>query len=101
MIRKPRFPKVLASLPDGRNIRAVGREGETLLLLIKQGCNGLRASDFPDGLPYRLSAYIADLRAMGVPIRTEREAHATGWHAVYVLESQMAIAKVDEGARHE
>lgn len=95
------FPRVLATFADGREIRAIGREGATLVMLIENGPRGVRATDFPDGSGYRPAAYIHDLRRMGISIRREFERHATGSHAVYVLESRMVIMKVDEGARHE
>lgn len=95
------FPRVEAAFADGGEIRAVGREGATLLMLIECGPKGVRALDFDGGPAYRLSAYIHDLRSMGVNIRREFERHTTGWHAVYVLESRMTIMKVDQGACHD
>lgn len=96
-MRKPHFPKVLASLADGSKIHATGREGETLIRLVEKGTRGLRAYDFPGGPPFRLPAYVHDLRGMGLAIRTDREKHATGHHAVYVLESPVTIERVLEG----
>lgn len=98
---KRHFPRARATFVDGREIRAIGREGATLLMLIENGPRGVRAFDFAGGPAYRLSAYIHDLRRMGISIRREFERHATGFHAVYVLESRMAIVRVDEGARDE
>lgn len=94
---KRNFPRVLAATSDGRTIKANGREGETLLRLVEKGARGVRAYDFPGGPPFRLGAYVHDLRRMGLAIRTEREAHATGWHGVYVLETPVTIRKVDLG----
>ncbi|MCX7324430.1 MAG: hypothetical protein NTZ14_08360 [Hyphomicrobiales bacterium] len=91
------FPIVLARIVDGPAIVATGREGETLLRLVEKGSRGLRAYDFAGGPPFRLGAYIHDLRGMGLAIRTDREEHATGWHAVYVLETAVRIVKVDDG----
>lgn len=70
------FPRVLAATSDGQPIHANGREGETLLRLVEKGARGLRAYDFPGGPPFRLGAYVHDLRRMGIAIRTERETHA-------------------------
>jgi hypothetical protein len=94
---KRNFPRVLAQTSDGIAIRAVGREGETLIKLTEKGTVGLRAYDFPGGPPFRLGAYVFDLRGMGLNIRTEREDHATGWHAVYVLETAVTLVAVDHG----
>ena len=98
---KRHYPRVLVTFDDGRELRAIGREGATLLMLIENGPRGVRAFDFAGGPAYRLSAYIHDLRRMDISIRREFERHATGSHAVYVLESRMAIVKVDEGAHNE
>ncbi len=98
---KRHFPRVVARFIDGTEIRAIGREGATLIMLIENGPRGVRAFDFAGGPAYRLSAYIHDLRRMGISIRREFERHATGSHAVYVLESCMAIAAVDNGVCDE
>jgi hypothetical protein len=66
-----------------------GREAETLIGLAVKGSRGLRVYDFPAGPPYRLSAYIFDLRRFGFPIRTDREAHPGGSHGVYFLECEV------------
>lgn len=96
MIRKPNFPRVVAELPDGTKIQANGREGETLLRLVEKGPRGLRAYDFPGGPPFRLSAYVFDLRGMGLAIITDREPHATGTHGVYTLQTPVRILRVVE-----
>ncbi len=90
---KRSYPKVLVITPDGP-IQAVGREGETLLMLVCGGEQGVSAYDFPGGPPFRLSAYVHDLRRMGLAIRTEREPHAGGVHALYVLETPVTILSV-------
>lgn len=97
MIRKPRYPQVLACLPDDTKLRVVGREAETLIRLVEKGPRGLRAYDFPGGPPFRLGAYIFDLRCMGLAIRTEREPHATGQHGVYFLETPVFIERIIGG----
>jgi hypothetical protein len=99
MNRIPRYPQVLASMPDGTKLHVVGREAETLIRLVEKGHRGLRAYDFPGGPPFRLGAYVFDLRCMGIAIRTEREAHATGRHGVYFLETPMTIHHIVEGPK--
>jgi hypothetical protein len=63
--QKRNFPRVFAETADGVAIRANGREGATLLKLIERGALGLRAYDFAGGPPFRLAAYVHDLREMG------------------------------------
>jgi len=91
---KRAFPKVLARLAEGQTIRAVGREAETLLMLVQKGTCGVRAYDFAGGPPFRLGAYVHDLRRMGLAIRTDRERHEGGEHGVYVLESPVTVIQV-------
>jgi hypothetical protein len=62
---KRAYPKVLARLAEGQTIRAVGREAETLLMLVQKGSTGVRAYDFAGGPPFRLGAYVHDFRRMG------------------------------------
>lgn len=71
--------------PDQAKHSASGREGETLLLLDKHGKAGVTAFAFPGGPAFRLSAYIKNLRDMGLDIETFREPHDCGWHGRYVL----------------
>lgn len=101
MIRIPRFPQVTASLPDGAKLHVVGREAETLIRLVEKGLKGLRAYDFPGGPPFRLGAYVFDLRGMGLAILTEREPHATGRHAVYFLQTPVKIERVIQGVQND
>lgn len=97
MARK-KFPKVRARFVDGSTFAVVGREAQTLLLLAEKKGRGLRAYDFPGGPPFRLAAYICDLRnEFGVGITTTREKHATGEHAVYTLTTPVEIIAVDHG----
>jgi hypothetical protein len=96
MTRKPRYPQLVAAMPDGSKLHVVGREAETLIRLVEKGPRGLRAYDFPGGPPFRLGAYVHDLRRMGLFIITERERHATGLHGVYFLQTPVRILRVVE-----
>ena len=62
--------------------------------LALKGTAGLRAYDFAGGAPFRLGSLRFDLRRFGFPIRTKREHHAGGTHAVYVLECEVEIEVV-------
>jgi Helix-turn-helix domain len=98
---KKNFPRVLAKVDgdEGQYIRVNGRDGATLVKLVQKGRRGLRAYDFPGGPPFRLPAYIHDLRKEGLVIRTEREEHAPGMrHGVFYLETPVTILAVDDGA---
>ena len=89
------YPRIRARRrPDGPWVAIAGRDAETFMLLASKGAIGLRAYDFPGGPPFRLSAYIFDLRGFGFPIRTDREDHAGGTHAVYVLERDVEFEVV-------
>ncbi len=90
------YPRVLAQI-DGVQIRVNGRDGETLIKLVEKGSKGLRVYDFDGGPPFRLGAYIFDLRALGLSIRTEREEHAIGTHAVYYLHTAVTLISVSRG----
>lgn len=75
-----------ARLPEGRDVKVSGREAETLLTLISAGPHGFTSLEgFRAGWAVRLSAYIHDLRRLGVPIETTREPHDGGQHARYHL----------------
>lgn len=92
------YPKLVVRLLDGSAILPVGREAMTLLLLVKKGDQGLRAFDFPEGAPYRLAAYVCDLRSkMNLAIETDYEKHTTGEHAVYTLRTSVQIEHIDYG----
>jgi hypothetical protein len=94
---KRAYPKVVASVGDGLKIHVSGREAETLLMLASSPFRRVQAYDFRGGPPFRLGAYVFDLRQMGLTIRTERVEHGIGWHAAYVLETPVTIIAVDDG----
>lgn len=94
MTRRKAFPRVVARLSDGTPFVAVGREGETLMRLCEKGPRGLRAYDFAGGPPFRLPAYIHDLRRAGLSIRTDRERHETGTHGVFTLETALRVVSI-------
>lgn len=98
MAARRNYPKVRARIADGSTVAVVGREAQTLILLAEKNERGLRAYDFPGGPPFRLAAYICDLRSQfGIGISTTREKHATGEHAVYTLTVPVEIVAVDYG----
>ena len=59
---KRSYPKVLARTQAGA-IQAVGREGETLLMLVQAGERGVRAYDFAGGTVVHINSGIAALVA--------------------------------------
>ena len=88
---KPTREIVFRVLPDGPTIRATGREAWTLRNLIDAGSKGV------SGLVQigpRLSAYVFDLKRMGIDIEARREPHGgpfPGHHARYVLRSPVEV----------
>lgn len=73
-------------------IRPNGREAQALIALVEAGPSGITSLDMGRaGWAYRLAAYIGDLRKMGVPIVTEREAHEGGNHGRYKLSGVVTI----------
>ena len=87
---KPRLI-VTARIGD-RTIRANGREAQALVALVDAGDVGITSLDMGRaGWAIRLAAYIGDLRKMGVPIITEREAHDGGNHGRYRLSGAVQI----------
>lgn len=90
-------PRVIAEIVGGKRFRVVGRDAETLLLLIRRGERGVTAFDFPGGPAFRLGAYIFDLRAEGLDIRTDREPHDGGTHARYTLMKPVEVIGIDVG----
>ncbi len=102
-MRKRALPIVAFRLdgPDQSIRSASGREGETLLLLVKHGKAGVTAFAFRGGPAFRLSAYIKNLRDMGLEIETLREPHDCGWHGRYVLHSTVTVLSVMEVRRDD
>lgn len=92
-----------ATLPGGdcpRTFELNGRLGWTMVQLAKAGQRGVTAQEVP---ALRWSAYVHDLRRMGVPIETEMEAHEgqyAGRHARYRLCCDVSIRVLgQEGQR--
>ena len=63
-------------------------------MLVEKGSTGLRPTTSGVDHPFRLGAYVYDLRPMGLAIRTDGEPHAGGEHGVYVLESPVTLVQV-------
>lgn len=83
---------VTARIAGDRVIRANGREAQALLALVDAGATGITSLDMGRaGWAIRLAAYVGDLRKMGVPIVTEREAHEGGNHGRYKIELGGAV----------
>ena len=85
-------PKLSARvLPDGAPFLVTGREAETLSALVRHGARGVSGWDFPGGPPYRLAAYVHDLRRIGVPIAMAWERHSGGRHGRFFLTGEIQI----------
>ena len=83
-------------LPDGQTFTTHGRNGWALLELVAAGAKGRTPIDNPGP---RWSAYVFNLRALGLAIETRHEGHKgpfAGTHARYVLHSPMEIIEVPE-----
>ena len=79
----------------GPAITAIGREAQTIIALVESGPRGITSLEtFYAGWAVRLGAYVFDLKAMGVPIRSTREAHDGGKHARYFLAGPVEIIEV-------
>lgn len=95
MGKKLRAILVTARIGD-RTIKANGREAQALLALVDAGATGITSLDMGQaGWAIRLAAYIGDLRKMGVPIVTEREAHDGGNHGRYKIEPPGAVQIIE------
>ena len=81
---------------------ATGREAQTIIALINAGPKGITSLEtFQAGWAVRLGAYVFDLKKMGVPIGTTREAHDDGKHGRYTLSGPVELVLVSgsEAAR--
>lgn len=84
---------------DGAIITAMGRDAWALLELLKAGEMGCTPIDHPGP---RWSAYVFNLRQMGLVIETVHENHKgdfAGTHARYVLRSPIEIVAQSDLAR--
>lgn len=61
-----------------------GQTARALLALVIAGAQGVTALEISTWA-LRLSAYIHDLRKMGLNIQMIREEHLEGWHGRYIL----------------
>lgn len=79
------------TLPDGKAFTVQGRDAWALLELLGAGEKGCTPIDNPGP---RWSAYVFNLRGLGLAIETVHEIHRgpfPGSHARYVLRSQVEI----------
>lgn len=79
--------------PDGQWLEATGRDAWALMALEVAGPRGVTPINNPGP---RWSAYVFNLRRMGLVIETEHESHAgafPGSHARYRLHSMVTIAE--------
>jgi hypothetical protein len=89
--------RFLVHRADGSTIeiKPSGRERWALEALIAAGDKGCTPIDTPAA---RWAAYVHDLRGMGAPIETLKEAHGgpfAGRHARYVLRGE--VLQIEEG----
>ena len=84
-------------LPDGKPFVVTGREAQTLAALVARGSRGVSGWDFPGGPPFRLSAYIHDLRRFGAPIAMVWERHSGGRHGRFYLAGEVEILETLAG----
>lgn len=89
--------KIEVTLLSGqpRTFKLDGRLGWTLATLAKAGTKGVATVERPAP---RWSAYVHDLRKMGIQIETEMEPHAgsyPGQHARYRLASGVRVVTLD------
>ena len=94
--------KAIFRIGDGLEISATGREAQTIIALVDAGPKGITSLEtFYAGWAVRLGAYIFDLKAMGVPIRSTREPHDGGNHARYYLAGSVELTEVIEPQKQE
>lgn len=88
---KPMSIRVRIGDDDGAVVTVKGREAWALLSLVAAGERGCTPIDNPAP---RWSAYVFDLRQLGIVVETIHEPHAgpfPGTHARYVLRSPVAV----------
>jgi hypothetical protein len=86
-------------VPNGPVFTVRGQEARTLVLLIVKGNWGVGSYDFDEGPPFRLGAYMYDLRhQFELAIETLRDEHDGGWHARYRLLSRVKIVSHSDDA---
>lgn len=89
------FPKITTMRLPGRHcLNLAGRQAFTMIMLVEKGTQGLRVYDFPGGPPYRLAAYVCELRKKGFHIETADEPHECGTHAVYFLKTHVVLSNL-------
>ena len=91
--------KAVFRINGGPLVTATGREAQSIIALVEAGTNGITSLEtFKAGWAVRLGAYIFDLKAMGVPIRSTREPHDGGNHARYFLDGQVELVEAFDPA---
>lgn len=81
---------------DGKekHMEICGKSAKTLYALMSAGNLGITALEMSNTWALRLSAYIHDLRGLGLDIKTVKEEHEDGWHARYYLQSPVEILEL-------
>lgn len=91
MQRKLQVTAKVSDQPEPSHIHCVGRDAWALLELVKEGPRGATPINNPGP---RWSAYVFNLRRMGLSIQTIDEPHGgpfAGTHARYVLKSRVEV----------
>ena len=78
--------------PDSQPFTVSGQTAKTLKALVAAGGKGVTALEC-GAWAFRLAAYVAVLRKLGLAIETMRERHNDwgDWHGRYVLHSSVTI----------
>jgi len=72
-----------------------GQQAKALKALVNAKKKGITALEVA-GWAYRLASYCHILRSThGLNIRTDKEKHESGWHARYVLQTDVTIANTE------
>lgn len=92
--------KAVFRIASGPFLTATGREAQTIIALVEAGAKGITSLEaFKAGWAVRLTAYVFDLKAMGVPIRASREPHDGGNHARYFIDGQVEVIEAFDPAK--